>query len=96
MLHSSFDLNSYRVVNFRVNQGNAVYIYDKEGKILYYSSKSVRQMTDEIGISHFTFKAHLDKDSYYIGHFKFSSLALEDAVPSTPTGCERLGYFGAG
>lgn len=84
LLHSSFDLNSYRVVNFRVNQGNAVYMYDKEGKILYYSSKSIRQMTDESfgGISRITFMAHVDKDSYYIGHFKFSRVPLEGAVPS--------------
>lgn len=82
LLHSSFDLNSYRVVNFRVNQGNAVYMYDKKGKTLYYSSKSTRQMgLREIGISRITFMTHVDKDSYYIGYFKLSRLPIENAIP---------------
>jgi len=42
LLHESFNLNTQRIVNFRVNQGNRIYLYDLKGKtFLYYSSKSL-------------------------------------------------------
>lgn len=40
LLHEEFNLNTQRIVNFRINQGKSTYLYDLEGKILYYSSNS--------------------------------------------------------
>jgi hypothetical protein len=41
LLHRSFDLNTQRIVNFRINQGKSIYLYDLDGKkTLYYTSKS--------------------------------------------------------
>lgn len=76
LLHKSFDLNTKRVVNFRVNQGKKVYLYDKEGKTFYYSSQSMRQMCDELGVSRLTLEKYLDKDSFYLGFFKLTRTPL--------------------
>jgi hypothetical protein len=40
LLNKSFNLNTYKVVNFRVNQGFKIFLYDLDCKILYYSSIS--------------------------------------------------------
>ena len=37
-----------RIVNFRVNQGTSIYLYDLEGKVLYYASKSLNKKFQEI------------------------------------------------
>jgi len=44
LLNKRFNLNTQRVVNFRVNQGTDIYLYDIEGKILFYASKSLNQI----------------------------------------------------
>ncbi len=36
LLHEKFNLNTQRIVNFRVNQGKTVYLYSLDGKVLYY------------------------------------------------------------
>jgi len=54
LLHKSFNLNSQRVVNFRVKQGTTIYLYSLDGKILYYTSKSLNQICDNLGIHHDT------------------------------------------
>ena len=50
LLDSNFNLNTQRVVNFRVNQGNTVYLYDFEGKILYYTATSLNVLKADGGI----------------------------------------------
>lgn len=57
ILHESFNLNSQRIVNFRVNQGNQIYLYDLKGKTLYYSSKSLSQIQGDLGIHPHTCKS---------------------------------------
>jgi hypothetical protein len=85
LLHDSFNLNTRRVVNFRVNQGVNIYLYDREGKILYYYSFSVRQMCEDIGISHLTLSKYLDKDgAFYLNSFRLTKTAIEGAKPSYP------------
>jgi len=49
LLDSNFNLNTQRVVNFRVNQGNTVYLYDFEGKILYYTATSLNVLKADLG-----------------------------------------------
>lgn len=83
LLHDSFNLNTRRVVNFRVNQGVNIYLYDREGQILYYYSFSVRQMCEDIGISHLTLSKYLDKDgAFYLNSFRLTKTAIEGAKPS--------------
>lgn len=50
LLHESFNLNTQIIVNFRVNQGNPIYLYDLKGNTLYYSSKSLNQIQGDLGI----------------------------------------------
>lgn len=82
LLHKSFDLNSKRVVNFRINQGKYIYLYDREGETFYYYSKSIRQMCDDIGISHLTLAKYLDKDFFYLDFFKVTRTPIEGAAKS--------------
>lgn len=79
VLHKDFDLNTLRIVNFRVNQGNKTYLYDSEGQTLYYSSKSIRQMCDDLGISHLTIKKCIEKESLYLNFFKLTRTLLVGA-----------------
>lgn len=54
LLHRSFDLNTtQRIVNFRINQGKSIYLYDLDGKTLYYTSKSLNQIKDDFKSSSF-------------------------------------------
>lgn len=82
LLHKSFNLNTQRIVNFRVNQGTKIYLYDREGKTFYYSSKSIRQICDDIGVAHITLEKYLDKDSFYLDFFKLTRTPLEGAAKS--------------
>ena len=50
LLHESFNLNTQIILNFRVNQGNQIHLYDLKGKTLYYSSKSLSQIQGDLGI----------------------------------------------
>lgn len=59
LLHLSFNLNTQRIVNFRTNHGTKVYLYDLEGKTLYYSSKSLNQIQGDLGIHPSTCKSCL-------------------------------------
>ena len=59
LLHKSFNLNTQRIVNFRVNQGNPIYLYDLKGNTLYYSSKSLQQIQGDLGIHPSTCKSCL-------------------------------------
>jgi len=54
LLNRKFNLNSQRVVNFRVNQGKIIYLYGLDGKTLYYTSKSLNQIIGDLGIHHTT------------------------------------------
>nr|YP_009072386.1 truncated GIY-YIG endonuclease [Sclerotinia borealis]AHX83028.1 truncated GIY-YIG endonuclease [Sclerotinia borealis] len=54
LLNSKFNLNTQRVVNFRVNQGVTVYLYDIEGKILYYTANSLNGLKADLGVHHAT------------------------------------------
>jgi len=66
LLDGNFNLNTQRVVNFRVNQGpdatggwtcsagNIVYLYDIEGKILYYTATSLNGLKADLGVHHTT------------------------------------------
>lgn len=48
LLHECFNLNTQRIVNFRVNQGKPIYLYNLKGNTLYYYSKSLNQIQGEV------------------------------------------------
>lgn len=79
LLHKSFNLNTQRIVNFRVNQGNLVYLYDFDGRILYYSSKSLNQIQGDLGIHPSTCK-NCFKGNNYLNYFKIKDTPIEGAV----------------
>lgn len=72
LLHESFNLNTQRIVNFRVNQGKNVYLYDKEGLTLYYSSKSFNQIKGDLGIHIITCKNCIKTGQLFLDFFKIS------------------------
>jgi hypothetical protein len=74
----SFNLNSQRIVNFRVNQGNRIYLYDLKGKTLYYSSKSLSQIQGDLGIHPQTCKSCI-KGNNYLNFFKITDIPVVDA-----------------
>lgn len=78
LLHRSFNLNTQRIVNFRVNQGNSIYLYDLKGETLYYSSKSLNQIQGDLGIHPNTCKSCL-KGNNYLNFFKITDTPTEDA-----------------
>ena len=49
-MKKEFDFNIQKIVNFRVKQGKNVYMYDKDGKILYYSSYSLNGIKNVLGL----------------------------------------------
>jgi hypothetical protein len=78
LLHRSFNLNTQRIVNFRVNQGNSIYLYDLKGETLYYSSKSLNQIQGDLGIHPNTCKSCL-KGKNYLNFFKITDTPIEGA-----------------
>ena len=49
LLNKEFNLNTHKIVNFRVNQGFNIYLYDKDCKILYYSCNSLNAFCADLG-----------------------------------------------
>lgn len=90
LLHRSFNLNTQRIVNFRVNQGNSIYLYDLKGETLYYSSRStargiqpqrggsLNQIQGDLGIHPNTCKSCL-KGNNYLNFFKITDTPIEGA-----------------
>ena len=78
LLHRSFNLNTQRIVNFRVNQGNSIYLYNLKGETLYYSSKSLNQIQGDLGIHPNTCKSCL-KGNNYLNFFKITDTPIEGA-----------------
>lgn len=79
LLHKSFNLNTQRMVNFRVSQGNSIYLYDLEVGTLYYSSKSLSQIQGDLGIHPNTCKSCL-KGNNYLNFFKITDTLIQGAV----------------
>ena len=80
LLHESFNLNTQRIVNFRVNQGKNIYLYDQEGLTLYYSSKSFNQIKGDLGIHIITCKNCIKTGQLFLDFFKISDSSIEGAI----------------
>jgi hypothetical protein len=79
LLDSNFNLNTQRVVNFRVNQGNTVYLYDFEGKILYYTATSLNVLKADLGVHHATVTKCIKTGSLYLDYFIITDQLKPDA-----------------
>lgn len=79
LLDSNFNLNTQRVVNFRVNQGNTVYLYDFEGKILYYTATSLNGLKAHLGVHHSTVTKCIKTGSLYLDYFIITDQLKPDA-----------------
>ncbi|WP_431998963.1 GIY-YIG nuclease family protein [Streptomyces fungicidicus] len=79
LLDSNFNLNTQRVVNFRVNQVNTVYLYDIEGKILYYTATSLNGLKANLGIHHSTVTNCIKNRSLYLDSFIITDQLKPDA-----------------
>jgi hypothetical protein len=69
LLDNDFNLNTQRVVNFRVNQGITVYLYDIEDNILYYTASSLNGLKADLGIHHATSTKCIKTGSPYLDYF---------------------------
>lgn len=82
LLNKNFNLNSQRIVNFRVSQGTNIYLYDLEGKTLYYTSKSLNQIKGDLGIHHTTCTNCIKKGNSFLNFFKITNTLIEGAKNS--------------
>jgi hypothetical protein len=79
LLNKNFNLNSQRIVNFRVNQGTNIYLYDLDLKTLYYKSNSLNQIKAELGIHHATCTNCIKKGDSYLNFFKITNTEIDGA-----------------
>lgn len=82
LLNKKFNLNTHKIVNFRVNQGFNIYLYDKDCKILYYSSNSLNAFCADLGIHHSSYKKHIANNSLYLDYFIISNNLIAEAAPA--------------
>jgi hypothetical protein len=75
-------LNTQRIVQFRALRPHNIYLYDREGKTLYYSSESHSKLKQELGIHYSTFNKYINQDNYYLNFFLFTDTPIEGAVKS--------------
>lgn len=66
LLNKEFNLNTQKIVNFRVNQGTNIYLYDKDSKILYYSTSSLNGLKLDLGIHYNTATKCLKNESLFL------------------------------
>lgn len=82
LLNKKFDLNTQRTVQFRALRPHKIYLYDLEGKILYYSCYSHSKMRKDLGIHYATFKKCLEQGNNYLNFFKITDTLIEDGKNS--------------
>ena len=80
LLDPKFNLNTQRIVNFRVTQANSLHIYNEDLSILYHTSNSMSALKKEIGIHHSNIQSCLlapastDKEGeLYLGVFRITT-----------------------
>ena len=78
--HKNFNFHTQRIVNFRVNQGMKIYLYDKDFKTLYYASNSLNQIMSELRIHYNTYKKCITKGDLYLNFFNISNKIHKEQV----------------
>lgn len=89
MLDEKFNLNTQRIVNFRVNQGKTVYLYSSDGKYLYYCASSLQGIKGDLGIHHETCVNCIKTGNSYLDYFLISNSPL-DTAEKTKLSLEEL------
>lgn len=79
LLHSDFNLNVQKIVNFRVKQGTTIYLYNIDGTVLYYTSNSLNQIKDDLGIHYNTCIKGIKKSDNYLNFFRITDTPLSKA-----------------
>jgi len=87
LLSKEFNLNKHKIVNFRINQGYKIYLYDLNYKTLYYRSNSLNEFCRDLGIHYSSYKKCIANDSPYLNFFKISKSLITEAIPI------NLSYF---
>lgn len=79
LLHEEFNLNTQRIVNFRTNQGKAIYLYSLDGKILYYCASSLSEIKGALGLHYATCTKYIKTGNSFLDFFRISNILLNDA-----------------
>lgn len=85
LLNKNFNLNTHKIVNFRVNQGFKIFLYDKNSTILYHTSSSLNAFCADLGIHNSSYKKYVNKNEPYLGSFIISSTFITDTTPANLT-----------
>ena len=73
LLDPSFNLNTIRVSNNPSGSNSkALFMYNRDKSILYYSTSQQKDFISKLNIDHSTFTKHLLKGSYYLGKYSFT------------------------
>lgn len=78
-MNKSFNLNTQRIVNFRVNQGKNIYLYGAKDNVLYYINRSLNEIRDNLGIHPSTCIKGIKKVSPFFNFFKITNTLYSDA-----------------
>lgn len=73
LLDKGFKLNTHKIVNFRVNPGFNIYLYDLNYSTLYYCSPGSNGFCADLGIHNSTYKKALPERIPYLGVFIISN-----------------------
>lgn len=73
LLDPKFSLNSQLIVNFRVNQGTTLFIYNADFSVLYYTSNSINALKRQIGIHHSNIQSCIQTGELFLGAFRITS-----------------------
>lgn len=72
LLDPSFNLNTVRIANNPSgSKSKALYFYNRDKSILYFSTTQQKDFISKLNISHFTFTKHLTNGTYYLGKYLF-------------------------
>ena len=88
LLDKSFNLNTQRIVNFRVNQGFKVFLYDLDCKTLYHSSNSLNAFCADLGVHSSSYRKCISSGVPYLNLFVISNTLIPDAIPANLTESE--------
>jgi hypothetical protein len=67
LLDPSFNLNTVRIANNPSGSNSkALYFYNRDKSILYFSTTQQKDFISKLNISHFTFTKHLTNGTYYV------------------------------
>lgn len=82
LLDPKFTLNTQKIVNFRINQGTHIYMYNSDFSVLYHTSLSLNMLKKEIGIHISNIKSSIDKGELFLNTFRITTVYYSSAVKS--------------